>query len=53
MRRLIFWYIPVGAAIVATVAFGAGFYSFLRGDIGKPVDVTPARRIEAPKPVWT
>jgi lysophospholipase L1-like esterase len=47
MRRLIFWYIPVGAAIVATVAFGAGFYSFLRGDIGKPVDVAPARRIEA------
>ena len=33
--------------IAATAAFGAGFYSFLRGDTGKPVDIMPPRPIAA------
>jgi len=47
MRKLVLWYIPVVAVIAATVAFGAGFYSFLRGGIGKPVDVMPPLAIAA------
>ena len=38
MRRIIYWFVPVTAALAAAVAFGAGFYSFLTGDIGKPVN---------------
>ncbi|MGZ7039761.1 MAG: GDSL-type esterase/lipase family protein [Thermoanaerobaculia bacterium] len=50
MRRLMFWYIPLAGAVVATLAFGAGFYSFLRGDVGKPVDLVPSRQIQAEPP---
>ena len=39
MRRVLYWFLPFAAAIVAAAAFGAGFYSFLRGDTGRPVDV--------------
>jgi lysophospholipase L1-like esterase len=45
MRRLLFWYLPIAAAIVATLIFAAGFISFLRGDTGTPVDL-----IAPPKP---
>ena len=39
------------AAIAAAVTFGAGFYSFLRGDTGSPVTVVPsaAPRSAAPR----
>src|SRR2546423_13479278 len=49
MRRLRYWFLPLTAAIAAAVTFGAGFYSFLRGDTGSAVNpsaslrVTPAR----------
>jgi lysophospholipase L1-like esterase len=46
VRKLLFWYVPVAGAIIATVAFGAGFYSFLRGGSGQPVDLLPLRRVE-------
>ena len=36
-----YWYLPAGVALVAAATFGAGFYSFLRGDIGRPVDFVP------------
>jgi lysophospholipase L1-like esterase len=49
VRKLLFWYVPVAGALIATVAFGAGFYSFLRGDTGKPIDVLPVRGV-APQP---
>src|SRR5690242_13549582 len=45
MRRLLFWYLPIVAAIVATLIFAAGFISFLRGDTGTSVDL-----IAPPKP---
>ena len=42
MRRLRFWFLPLIAAVVAATTFGAGFYSFLRGDTGAPVDIVVA-----------
>jgi lysophospholipase L1-like esterase len=38
MRRLRYWFLPLIAAVAAAAAFGTGFYSFLRGDTGTPVD---------------
>jgi lysophospholipase L1-like esterase len=38
MRRLLFWYVPIGAALLATVVFAFGFYSYLKGDTGTPVN---------------
>jgi hypothetical protein len=34
MRRFLSWQLPVLAAIVATAAFGFGFYEFLSGETG-------------------
>src|SRR5687767_10100965 len=48
MRRVIYWFIPLAAALIAAVAFGAGFYSFLTGNTGKPVDFQPLRAQTAP-----
>jgi lysophospholipase L1-like esterase len=42
MRRLTYWFLPLGAAAIAALTFGAGFYSFLRGDTGSPVTVLPS-----------
>ncbi|HUP47662.1 MAG TPA: GDSL-type esterase/lipase family protein [Thermoanaerobaculia bacterium] len=48
MRRIIYWFLPLTAALAAAVAFGAGFYSFLRGDTGRPVNpVRPAAAVAA------
>src|SRR5688572_24694209 len=38
MRRVVYWFVALTVALAAVVAFGAGFYSFLRGDTGKPVN---------------
>ena len=44
MRRVFYWWLPLVAAIAAAAAFGAGFYSYLTGDTGKPVNaLVPAR----------
>jgi lysophospholipase L1-like esterase len=49
MRRFLLWYLPFATALIATAIFGAGFYSFLRGDIGQPVaPVTAPIRADAP-----
>jgi lysophospholipase L1-like esterase len=40
MRRFFLWYLPLIVALAASVVFGAGFYSFVRGDIGTPVNLT-------------
>lgn len=39
MRRLLFWYLPVTAAVIATAIFAWGFTAYLRGDTGTPVNV--------------
>ncbi|HEX9163923.1 MAG TPA: GDSL-type esterase/lipase family protein [Thermoanaerobaculia bacterium] len=49
MRRLLYWYVPLVVAIAATAVFAAGFYSFVSGDVGTPVDlVLPTRSGPAP-----
>lgn len=40
MRRALYWIVPVTAAVIAVVAFGAGFIIYLRGNIGEPVTLT-------------
>ena len=42
MRRFLFWYLPLGASLLATCVFAYGFASFLRGDVGEPVDFLAA-----------
>jgi lysophospholipase L1-like esterase len=45
MRRLLYWYVPLGAALIAAAVFAHGFYSFAAGDTGTSVNVS------APAPV--
>src|SRR4051794_13444085 len=47
MRRLRYWFLPLAAAALAALAFGAGFYSFLRGDTGSPVTIVPPSTVQA------
>ncbi len=42
MRRFLLWYLPLTAALAAAILFGAGFYSFLRGDTGTSVSLLPS-----------
>ncbi|HYM60654.1 MAG TPA: GDSL-type esterase/lipase family protein [Thermoanaerobaculia bacterium] len=53
MRRTLFWYLPLTAALTATAVMGFGFYSFLSGDTGTRIDVT-TKPIEVAHPaaVW-
>lgn len=51
MRRFFFWYLPLGASLIAALLFGWGFVSYLRGERGEPVDYlpqTPATATAAP-----
>jgi lysophospholipase L1-like esterase len=41
MRRFFYWYLPLIVALGASALFAAGFYSFVRGDTGTPVNLTP------------
>jgi lysophospholipase L1-like esterase len=50
MRRFLVWYLPIAAALVAAIFFGAGFYSFLSGDTGTSVSLTPGPRVTASAP---
>jgi Lysophospholipase L1 and related esterases len=50
MRRFLVWYLPLGSALAATLLFGAGFYSFLRGDTGMSVSLMPSARVAAEAP---
>src|SRR5215813_13889768 len=50
MRRLRYWFLPLAAAIIAALTFGAGFYSFLRGDTGSPVTVVAPASVSASAP---
>lgn len=43
MRRFFYWYLPLFAALVATVVFAAGLITFARGDLGTAVTVPQAR----------
>ena len=50
MRRFLYWYVPVGAALIAAAVFAHGFYSFARGDTGTAVNVAPPTRAAAGPP---
>lgn len=51
MRRFLLWYLPLTAALAAAILFGAGFYSFLRGDTGTSVSLMPSTtRVTASAP---
>ena len=50
MRRFLFWYLPIGTAVLAAAVFGWGFVSYLRGDTGEPVELIPARAASTPAP---
>jgi lysophospholipase L1-like esterase len=53
MRRLLYWYLPMGAALISAAVFANGFYSFARGETGTAVDVAPSRRAAAAPPAGT
>ncbi len=50
MRRILFWYVPAGAALIAAAVFAHGFYSFARGDTGTPVNIALPRRVTTAAP---
>ena len=50
MRRFFFWYLPLGAALIAVSLFAYGFVAYLRGDRGEPVDYLPRPGASAPAP---
>ncbi len=47
MRRFFYWHLPLAVSGLAAALFAAGFYSFLRGDTGTPVDLLPRRNTTA------
>lgn len=51
MRKILYWYVPVAAALIAAVVFAHGFYSFARGDTGTPVNIPSPKAL--PPPVST
>lgn len=50
MRRFLFWYLPVFAALIAASVFAYGFIAYLRGDTGTAVDNTPVQQAAAQAP---
>jgi len=53
MRRFFYWYVPIGAALIAAAVFAHGFYSFARGDTGIAVNIAAPRRVAAAPPAGT
>ena len=47
MRRFLFWYLPITAAVIATSVFAYGFVAYLRGDTGAAVDFIPRPSVPA------
>jgi lysophospholipase L1-like esterase len=50
MRRLLYWYVPLGAALIAAAVFAKGFYSFATGDTGTSVNASAPSRVAAAAP---
>src|SRR5256885_8135011 len=49
MRRFLYWYVPLGATLIAGAVFAHGFYSFARGDSGMAANGAAPDRV-APRP---
>lgn len=47
-RKILYWYLPLVAAITAACLFGYGLLAFARGDIGQPVSVPAGAPSAAP-----
>lgn len=39
MRKFLYWYVPIAAALIAAAVFARGFYSYAHGDTGTPVNI--------------
>src|SRR5207253_2112668 len=53
VRRFLYWYVPLTAALIAAAVFADGFYSFARGETGTTVNVPSPRRVAVPPPSGT
>lgn len=48
MRKIFYWYVPLAVGLSASALFAAGFYSYLRGDLGTAVAVIPPKETRLP-----
>ena len=48
VRRALYWYLPLGIALLACAVFAGGLYTFIRGDIGTPVGIVTSPVQAAP-----
>ncbi len=48
-----YWYVPLGAALIAAAVFAKGFYSFAAGDTGTSVTVAVPSRMASSAPLTT
>jgi lysophospholipase L1-like esterase len=53
MRKVLYWYVPAGAALIGAAVFAYGFYSFARGQTGTPVNMASPARVDATAPKGT
>lgn len=56
MRRILFWYLPLAAALIAVAMFAYGLVAYLRGDRGEPVEflrATAAPQTPQPRALLT
>jgi len=49
----LYWYVPLGAALIAAAVFAKGFYSFAAGDTGTSVTVAVPSRMASSAPLTT
>lgn len=50
MRRVVYWYLPLFAALAGVCVFAFGFVSYVAGRRGQPVDIAPRPLASAPDP---
>lgn len=48
MRRVVYWYLPLAAAVISAIVFGLGFYSYVSGNTGTAVNIAPRATATAP-----
>ena len=53
MRRFVYWYVPLAAALIAAAVFARGFYSFAHGDTGTSVTIAPSAATREAPPAGT
>jgi lysophospholipase L1-like esterase len=53
MRRFLYWYVPLGAALISAAVFAHGFYSFAHGDTGSPINIVVPTKAAVTAPTST